>query len=185
MLYTFFKKRLSNKRGDFIQYALALPLILGLVYGGIILFGVVNAKQTVGEAAWAAVREYAVSQSSGKTKQVAAEIVEAHLPVDSVSSVGQDSNLPDGFVQGILFKEGDYYRLNSLGILELYVLDSTLEEQLDDYINKNVALQVKEVTIDTELDHDATTEGTIQESDADGSNTGEVEMVSGVILDNQ
>ncbi|MFS1511543.1 TadE/TadG family type IV pilus assembly protein [Chengkuizengella sp. SCS-71B] len=179
------KKIFINKKGDFIQYALALPVVLGLVYGGVILFGVVNAKLTVSEAAWAAVREYAISQNSGETRQVAKGIVEAHLPIKSVSSVGQESNLSEGFVQGILFKEEDHYLLNSLGNLDLYVLDQKLKTQLDDYINKNVSLQVKEVTIDATLDHDLNTEGIILASDHENTNSDEVQMVSGVILESE
>ncbi|MDP5275234.1 TadE/TadG family type IV pilus assembly protein [Chengkuizengella axinellae] len=188
MLFLQFNKikgMIKNNKGDFIQYALAIPIVFGLIYGGVILFGVVSAKQTVGEAAWAAVREYAVSRSSGKTKQIAEEIITAHLPVNSVSSVGQESNLPNGYIQGILYKEGDHYRLNALGNLDLYVLDENLKTQLDLYINKNVSLMVKEVTMEADIDHDAYTEGTIEDTETNHSYIGESEMVSGVILDSE
>lgn len=76
-------KPLQNNRGDYVQFAIALPVVLGLVFGGIIGYSVWNAKQIVGEAAWEAARVAASFHDSESARQKAAEIVAAHLPVSA------------------------------------------------------------------------------------------------------
>lgn len=130
-----------------MQYALGLPIFLGLVYGGIIGYSAYNAKQVVSEAAWEGVRALATSQSAESARSKIASIVSAHLPTDSASSTGDTSNIPSEYITGILSKSNGYYYLNSLGLQKLVAADGILATQLDNLIGQSVAIKTEPVNI--------------------------------------
>ncbi|GGK23137.1 hypothetical protein GCM10010965_14990 [Caldalkalibacillus thermarum] len=171
---------LKNERGDFVQYALAVPVVFGLIFGGIIGYQLYNAHQVVSEAAWHGARVAASSHSANQAVKEAAKIVEAHLPTDTVTSYGEQSNVPSGYVTGVLTKQGGYFYLSSLGLQPLIPADGTMEQRLNALVNKTVAVKVDQIREQPDIDHNRTVDG---RKEGQSSQGGTGEPVTGIIKD--
>ena len=172
---------LKNNRGSYVQYALAAPVVFFLIFGGMIAFQVYNAKQVVSEAAWKGARTAASSHSANEARQEAAKIVEAHLPVDTVTSYGLRSGVPNGFVVGTLTKNGNNFYLSSLGLQPLVPADGLMEQRLNALVGKTVAIKLDQVTDYPNINYGESTYGERETQGSSGGGSGEPKK--GVIRD--
>lgn len=169
-----------DKKGGYVQFVLAVPVVFGLIFGGIIGYNAFNAKQVVTNAAREAARVAASSHSESEAKQQATRIVKAHLPTDTITSFGETSGAPSGYITGQLSKQGNYYYLSSLGLQPLEPADGTLKNVLDSYVGKTIAIKVDQVSKTPEIDHSESVEGEKRGGSDSGSGSGG--MIKGEIV---